>query len=271
MHHQGLFGPLRRLKRQLQEVPDIDFAARRATFIDYTIGVTSTDVEAHYGALFGDPQLLHFGDADVAVDAFASFAQDSNYFIELRFSFGAILRAAPDRWVVIHSVSKSQPSRLQGGPYKLLRDFAQAVENNDLEAALELYADEKDLGMFLSGTSMRLTRTMMLEVLRQDYIRTAWSKGLKERVVVVRHALKNALIPVITNVALQIPFLVGGAVIIEQIFCLPGMGRLALTSLSQREYPLVSAITVLTSFMVLACNLVVDLTYGWLDPRVKFK
>ncbi|GAI87750.1 unnamed protein product, partial [marine sediment metagenome] len=82
------------------------------------------------------------------------------------------------------------------------------------------------LGMAMSGMTMRMTRTMMLEVLRQDYIRTAWAKGLRERVVIIRHALKNALIPVVTTIGYQVPIMVGGAVIIEQIFCLPGMGRL---------------------------------------------
>ena len=103
-----------------------------------------------------------------------------------------------------------------------------------------------NLGMFLipslilgtasSAGTMRLTRTMMLEVLRQDYIRTAWAKGLKERVVVMRHAIKNGLIPVVTLVGLQLPILVGGSVIIENIFNLPGLGRLALQALTDRDY-----------------------------------
>ena len=93
------------------------------------------------------------------------------------------------------------------------------------------------LGTALSAATMRMTRTMMLEVLRQDYIRTAWAKGLKERVVVVRHALKNAFIPVITLIGLQLPLLVGGAVIMENIFNLPGIGRLLLLALQDRDYP----------------------------------
>ena len=98
------------------------------------------------------------------------------------------------------------------------------------------------LGTALSAATMRMTRTMMLEVLRQDYIRTAWSKGLKERVVVVRHALKNAFIPVITLIGLQLPLLVGGAVIMENIFNLPGLGRLLLLALQDRDYPVVSGV-----------------------------
>ena len=127
------------------------------------------------------------------------------------------------------------------------------------------------MGMAMTGGLMRMMRTTMLEVTRQDYIRTAYAKGLRERVVVLRHSLKNALIPVITIMGMQLPMLMGGSVIIEQIFCLPGMGRLMLTALSQREYGLVSAITMILSTFVLVFNLVVDLAYGWLDPRVKYK
>jgi peptide/nickel transport system permease protein len=126
------------------------------------------------------------------------------------------------------------------------------------------------MGTQMTGGTMRMTRTMMLEVLRQDYIRTAWAKGLRERVIIQRHALKNALIPVVTIVGMQLPVLLGGSVIIEQIFCLPGMGRLLLESLSQRDYPMVSGINLVLSTFVLVCNLVVDLTYGWLDPRVRY-
>lgn len=127
------------------------------------------------------------------------------------------------------------------------------------------------LGMVLSGATMRMTRTMLLEVLRQDYIRTAWSKGLKERVVILRHALKNALIPVITLVGYQMPLLIGGSIIIEQIFVLPGIGRLMLESLSQRDYPIVSGINLFVATTVIALNLVIDLTYAYLDPRVQYR
>ena len=127
------------------------------------------------------------------------------------------------------------------------------------------------LGMALSGVTMRMTRTMMLEVLRQDYIRTAWSKGLRERVVVIRHALKNALIPVITLIGLQLPILVGGTVIIEQIFALPGMGRLIVNATFERDYPIITGTMIFFATVVLLINLFVDLTYAWLDPRVHYK
>ncbi len=127
------------------------------------------------------------------------------------------------------------------------------------------------LGMALAGVTMRMTRTMMLEVLRQDYIRTAWAKGLGERVVVLRHTLKNALIPVITMIGLQVPFLLGGTVIIEQIFVLPGMGRLIITGVQHRDGPLVNGIMLLFAVILVLVNLMVDLTYAYLDPRVQYK
>jgi peptide/nickel transport system permease protein len=126
------------------------------------------------------------------------------------------------------------------------------------------------MGMVMSGTTMRMTRTMMLEVLRQDYIRTAWSKGLREGVIVSRHALKNALIPVITIVGLQIPILVGGAVIIETIFGLPGIGRYFVDALFRRDYPVISSINLIVAGVVMLCNLGVDIVYAYLDPRVQY-
>jgi peptide/nickel transport system permease protein len=127
------------------------------------------------------------------------------------------------------------------------------------------------LGMSTSGLTMRLTRTMMLEVLRQDYVRTAWAKGLREGVVVRRHAVKNALIPVITLIGIQLPVLVGGSVIIEQIFSLPGMGRLVLDSILIRDYPIVSGVMLVLGWFTVLSNLLVDIAYGLLDPRIHFK
>ncbi|MFH1382756.1 MAG: ABC transporter permease [Chloroflexota bacterium] len=127
------------------------------------------------------------------------------------------------------------------------------------------------LGMVLSGNTMRMTRTMMLEVLRQDYIRTAWAKGLTERTIIFRHALKNALIPVITIVGIQLGILIGGSVVLEQIFVLPGVGRLLIEALNKRDYPVISGINVVLSIFVLFMNLIVDLMYGYLDPRVRYE
>ena len=127
------------------------------------------------------------------------------------------------------------------------------------------------LGTYLAAATMRMTRTMMLEVLRQDYIRTAWSKGLKERVVVVRHAVKNVLIPVVTMIGLQLPILVGGAVIIENIFNLPGLGRLMLVALNDRDFPVVAGINLVFGTAVMGINLMIDLVYAVLDPRVRYQ
>ena len=127
------------------------------------------------------------------------------------------------------------------------------------------------LGTYFAAATMRMTRTMMLEVLRQDYVRTAWSKGLRERVVVVRHAIKNALIPVITLTGLQLPVLIGGSVIMENIFNLPGIGRLLLDALLDRDYPMVSGVNLVFAVGVVVINLVVDLLYAFLDPRVRYR
>ena len=127
------------------------------------------------------------------------------------------------------------------------------------------------LGTASSAATMRMTRTMMLEVLRQDYIRTAWSKGLRERVVIIRHTIKNALIPVITLIGLQLPILVGGAVIMENIFNLPGIGRLLVNALNERDYPMVSRVNLFFATGVVLLNLLIDLIYPYLDPRVRYE
>ena len=125
------------------------------------------------------------------------------------------------------------------------------------------------LGATLSAVTMRMTRTMLLEVLRQDYIRTAWAKGLNQRLVIMRHALRNALIPVVTLVGLQAPLLIGGAIIIEQIFVIPGMGLLLLEAVNQRDYPIITGVFLTVGLAVMLINLMVDLSYGFLDPRVR--
>jgi peptide/nickel transport system permease protein len=127
------------------------------------------------------------------------------------------------------------------------------------------------LGVTMQGANMRLTRTMMLEVLRQDYVRTAWSKGLRENVVVFRHALKNALIPIVSAIGLQVPVLIGGTVIIENIFGLPGMGRLTFNAILQRDQPLIFGTVTFFAVALVLINLLVDLTYSFLDPRIHYK
>lgn len=125
------------------------------------------------------------------------------------------------------------------------------------------------LGLSMSAVTMRMTRTMMLEVLRQDYVRTARAKGLSENMMVARHALRNGLIPVVTLIGLQVPLLIGGAVILEQIFVVPGMGLLLLEAVFQRDYPVIFGIFLVVGVGVLLINLLIDLSYGLLDPKVR--
>jgi peptide/nickel transport system permease protein len=127
------------------------------------------------------------------------------------------------------------------------------------------------LGLFMSAVTMRMTRAMMLEVLRNDYIRTAWAKGAPEKTVIVRHALKNALIPVVTLVGIQVPTLVGGTIVIEQIFSLPGIGLLLYDAVLQRDYSVISGLMLVIGLIVLIVNLLVDLSYGLIDPKVRYK
>ena len=117
---------------------------------------------------------------------------------------------------------------------------------------------------------MRLMRAQMLEVLRQDYVRTAWAKGLRERRIVTGHAMKNAMIPVVTVIGLQIPILVGGSVIVESIYNVPGMGRYLVQAVAFRDYSVVQAIALLIALAVIVSNLIVDITYAYLDPRIRY-
>jgi peptide/nickel transport system permease protein len=117
----------------------------------------------------------------------------------------------------------------------------------------------------------RQTRSSMLEVVRQDYIRTAYAKGLKERVIIIRHALKNGLIPVVTLLGLQLRVLVGGSVLVEQVFNIPGMGRLLVIGAFNKDFLVVQAGVLLMGTIVSLANLLVDISYGWLDPRVKLQ
>jgi peptide/nickel transport system permease protein len=123
---------------------------------------------------------------------------------------------------------------------------------------------------FLMGVPLRMMRATMLEVMREDYIRTARSKGLKENIIIVRHAMRNAMIPVITLIGIFIPLTVTGLVVTEQVFGLPGIGRMMVDAINQRDYPVVQLVVTLTGFTVVVANLGVDLIYGWLDPRIRY-
>jgi peptide/nickel transport system permease protein len=126
------------------------------------------------------------------------------------------------------------------------------------------------LGFSQSVAIARMTRSTMLEVLHTDYIRTSWAKGLKERTILVRHAIKNALIPVITIFGLQVGGVIGGVVVMETLFTIPGMGDMMVNSVFRRDLIPLQSIVLLFSTVVIAVNLIVDLSYVWLDPRVRF-
>jgi peptide/nickel transport system permease protein len=126
------------------------------------------------------------------------------------------------------------------------------------------------LGVASAASVMRLTRTQLLEVLRQDYVRTAWSKGLAEPRVVLKHSLRNALIPVVTVLGIQIAQILSGTVIFESIFGLPGMGRFLFDAISERDYPVIQGINLMVVTTVVAVNLAVDVAYAWLDPRIRY-
>ncbi|MBW1769106.1 MAG: ABC transporter permease, partial [Deltaproteobacteria bacterium] len=120
------------------------------------------------------------------------------------------------------------------------------------------------------ASGARLTRSSVLEVVRQDYIRTAWAKGLSERSVIIRHTLKNALLPVVTFKGMTFRHIFGGSVLIETVFNIPGMGRLTVDAIFNHDYPIVQAVLLFMAMMVVFVNLLVDLSYAWLDPRTRY-
>jgi peptide/nickel transport system permease protein len=126
------------------------------------------------------------------------------------------------------------------------------------------------VGYRFSAVTTRMTRSTVLEVLREDYIRTAWAKGLRERSVVIRHALKNAMLPVITLIGTEFAFLIGGLVVTETVFTLNGVGRFVVDAVAHRDYPVVQALVFLIAFGFVIVNLLVDLTYAWFDPRIRY-
>jgi peptide/nickel transport system permease protein len=127
------------------------------------------------------------------------------------------------------------------------------------------------VGYRYSAVTTRMTRSTVLEVLREDYIRTAWAKGLAQRVIVIRHALKNSMLPVITLIGTEFAFLIGGLVVTETVFTLNGIGRFVVDAVAHRDYPVVQALVFLIAFSFVIVNLLVDLTYAWFDPRIRYR
>lgn len=126
------------------------------------------------------------------------------------------------------------------------------------------------LALFPIASTSRQTRSSMLEVMKNDYIRTAWSKGLKENAIILRHAVKNSLIPVVTLSGMGLSMIIGGSVIDETVFNIPGMGRLAVQAVFSQDYPYVQAVVLIVAVIVLLANLITDIAYGWLDPRIRY-
>lgn len=181
-------------------------------------------------------------------------------------SFAIALLAAPNFWIAIVLITLASRYFTWGVPPREYIHFTDNPIGNLKMLAMPAFI----LGGALSGSVMRYTRSAMLEVLRQDYIRTAWAKGLRERVIIVRHALRNALIPVVTVIGLQVPVVVGGTVIIESVYSIPGMGRYYVSAINQLDYPVIQAIVLVVAFVVVFSNLVVDMTYAVIDPRIRY-
>ena len=149
-------------------------------------------------------------------------------------------------------------------------EFA-SVFDDPIASIGQMLAPAMIMSVSMSAGIMRMTRTMMLEVMREDYIRTARAKGLTYWTVVIRHALKNAMIPVVTIIGMNVTLLVGGTVIMESIFSIPGMGRYLVAAISFRDYPVIQGVNLVICTTIIILNLLVDLTYGYLDPRIRYQ
>jgi peptide/nickel transport system permease protein len=201
----------------------------------------------------------------IPIGILSAIRQDSIFdYIGRSFAIG--LLAIPGFWLGTILITMAGRYFIWGVPPTAYVPFTEDPIGNIKNLAMPAFI----LGAGLSGGVMRFTRSSMLEVLRQDYIRTAWSKGLRERVIVVRHAMRNALIPVITVIGLQLPILIGGSTIIEQVYSIPGMGRYDLSAVTNADYPVIQAINVLIAFVVVFTNLGVDILYSVLDPRIRY-
>jgi ABC-type dipeptide/oligopeptide/nickel transport system permease subunit len=151
-----------------------------------------------------------------------------------------------------------------------LHTFSIGLEGSLLNSLHHLILPASVLGLSQAAPLIRYIRSSMLEVIRQDYVRVAQAKGLRYWIVIYRHALRNAMIPIVTIIALQLPILFSGTVIIEQIFSWPGMGALTITAILSRDYPTVMAITLISGFIVVLFNLIADILYVLIDPRIKY-
>lgn len=201
----------------------------------------------------------------VPVGILSAIRQDSIWDMMGR-SFAIGLLAIPGFWVATLLITFAGRYFIWGVPP---RTYV-SITTNPISNLKLMIVPAMILSAGLSGGVMRFTRSTMLETLRQDYIRTAWSKGLRERVIIFRHALRNALIPVVTVVGLQLPLLVGGTVIIETVYSIPGMGRYYISAVNTHDYPVIQGINLLVATVVVFANLGVDILYSVLDPRIRY-
>ncbi len=199
------------------------------------------------------------------VGVISAVRQDSGYDYVLR-GLAVLALAVPSFWLAVIVISIVFPKL---GLPALPVTYSPPTEDLG-ENLRKMYVPAILLGVALAGPMMRLTRGEMLEVLRQDYVRTARAKGLQENSVIVRHAMRNALIPVLTVIGLQASLLIGGSVIMESIFNLPGMGLKMIDALKRRDIPIVMGIMVVIALFVIVINLIVDLAYSLVDPRIRY-
>lgn len=201
----------------------------------------------------------------IPIGVISAIRQDSivDYFSR---SVAIFMLAAPSFWLgimFIVLVGQYSPSLL---PPVVYHD----VWDDPWLNLKQMWAPAVILAFALAGSVMRLTRSQMLEVLRQDYVRTAWSKGLRERVIVTRHAVRNAFIPVLSLIGVQVNILISGSIVLEQIFGLPGLGLMLLTALSTREYLAVQGVLLVVAVLIVLTNFIVDIAYSALDPRIRY-
>jgi peptide/nickel transport system permease protein len=201
----------------------------------------------------------------IPVGVLSAIRQDSTLDYVIR-SLAILAIAIPTFWIAIMTVV--MPAAIAGwSPAFFYVPFHEDPIKN-----LEVFIlPALTLGLYLQGRTVRLLRAMMLDVLNQDYVRTAWAKGLPARLVILRHALRNAVLPVVTLIGLEVPYLLGGVVVVEKIYTLPGLGRYLIDSLDRRDYIVVQSVLLLMTALVMIANLLVDLSYGWLDPRIRLQ
>lgn len=189
-------------------------------------------------------------------------------FIDWAVTAGALLwLSIPDFWIALNLILLFGV-RLRWLP---IAGYASPIEDGPVEFLRHLFLPGASLGLGYSGVIARYARTSMLEVLRMDYVTTARAKGLRERMVLLRHALKNALIPIITAVGIGFGGLLGGATVTELVFTIPGIGRMVLDAIKRRDYPVVQGGLLVVAFTYLLVNLLVDLLYAWADPRIRYE